>query len=813
MTTATTAGDTVREDWFVSLAEATDARRVGGKARPLALAMAAGHRVPGGFVVAADAMSDAARVRSTLVDALERLGGGPFAVRSSAVGEDGRERSFAGQLETKLSVPAGGVLAAVEACWASANALRAVRYGGDLGAVAVVVQRMVAADAAGVAFSADPHSGERGVVVIEAVPSLGHRLVSGEVDPESWRREGSRCERTRRGDAQALTEEQARRVAALAREMEKLFGAPQDVEWALADGELFLLQSRPITALPAAPVPIAIDPPEGGWDRDDHHGVLSPLGWSWLLPYPKALAEAFKSSGAPVERMEPTRIGGHLYMKMVMGGGESSKLPPRWVLWAASRLVPSLRRANQTAARFIDEEQFMDVADAWLERDRDALREEIDRTMVDDPRALDDDALLASIDAAMDISARGLEKHAWLHGPGFFGIGKLALFAEDELGWTFDTVLGVVAGSSSATTALHDQLEAIVRRHVDELDAADAPFRTWASLLVQCPNLGRELAAWLDDNRLRMTHYDPKHPTLGERPQHVMSIVEGIAHHLAAGEDAERVVHSGDELVDQAAATLSPAKAEELRRLVALARKGYGLREGNAVESVSRPAGLLRHFVLELGRRIEPAIGAAEHAVYLYPEEHGPALRGEIDDVGDRIERRRGEESWALLNRGPRRYGPPKPPMPPADVFPDGMSRMMRIINWIEESQATPEPAEGDVLPGIGIGTRVVTGRARVIHRPEHIGRLRHGEIAVCRITSPEWSVALGRVEALVTNEGGSLSHPAIIARELGVPAVVGAADATHRIATGDRIRVDPVEGTVSLLRSSQEPTKDQRSP
>ncbi len=218
------------------------------------------------------------------------------------------------------------------------------------------------------------------------------------------------------------------------------------------------------------------------------------------------------------------------------------------------------------------------------------------------------------------------------------------------------------------------------------------------------------------------------------------------------------------------------------------------------METVSRPAGLLRHFVLELGRRLGDHLDAPEHAVYLTPEEHRPALRGEIPDLRARVTRRRGEESWAHRNRGPASYGPEEGEMPDPSAFPSGLHRVLKIMGWMTQNeQPLPEDPSG-ALRGLGSGDRVVTGKARVVEQPEELARVRHGEVVVCRITSPEWSVGLGRVAALVTEEGGGLSHPAIIARELGVTAVLGATGAMRRVETGDRVRVDPIAGVVEVL-------------
>ena len=254
-------------------ADARDAGRAGGKGAALAK-LAASFPVPAFFVLSADAFSEAGLdvgAWSELVAAVNRLGAGPFAVRSSGRDEDGAAGAHAGQFETELNVPASGVAEAAFRVWRSgfsetlAQYRRARGLSDDPQPPAVVVQTMIEAQSAGVAFSADPVSGERNVVIVSAVTGLADRLVSGEVDGDSYRigAAGETLEVELVGAAAVLSAPERAEVAALARQAEAHFGSPQDIEWAIDAARLHLLQSRPITTLggvesvngPPAPTP------------------------------------------------------------------------------------------------------------------------------------------------------------------------------------------------------------------------------------------------------------------------------------------------------------------------------------------------------------------------------------------------------------------------------------------------------------------------------------------------------------------------------------------------------------------------------
>jgi pyruvate,water dikinase len=266
--------------WFDEQA-CGDVRIAGGKGASLAAMTAAGLPVPPGFAVAAPVLEscvDSSRLRELalakahdeaqavvraapppseeIAAAYERLGAGRVAVRSSACAEDSEAASFAGQQETFLGVDgADAVCAKVVECWASFFSERALFYRSHKGSLddlgmAVVVQRMVEADKAGVIFTVDPVQHRRDQMIVEAVFGLGEQVVSGEVTPDHYvvDRAGA-IKRERLVGAGVLSREELEQLATLGRRLEEHFGSPQDIEWAIEGGRIYLLQSRPVTAL------------------------------------------------------------------------------------------------------------------------------------------------------------------------------------------------------------------------------------------------------------------------------------------------------------------------------------------------------------------------------------------------------------------------------------------------------------------------------------------------------------------------------------------------------------------------------------
>lgn len=338
---------TSTKDWVgLEELEAGDREIAGGKAARLSQLMRAGFQVPEGFVLTTRLFNDPNAARHAIAAALPRLGEGTrVAVRSSAVAEDLEQASFAGQYESVLGVAGEGqVLEAVKKCWASASEARVEDYsrrraGGRTGPLAVLVQRLVEADAAGVAYSANPVTGARDEVTVSAVRGLGERLVSGNASPDEWVVRGDQAQRLG-GREDAIDAAQALAVAKLARHVADLLGSPQDIEWAIDTEHLHLVQSRPMTGLPddvswECPAP-------GGFARNFRFGEwigdpVTPLFESWLLStLEEGLHDAFqRMTGLAVPRPYHVVVNGWYFYEL-------PPMKPGLMIRALPRLMPKL---------------------------------------------------------------------------------------------------------------------------------------------------------------------------------------------------------------------------------------------------------------------------------------------------------------------------------------------------------------------------------------------------------------------------------------------------------------------------------------
>jgi pyruvate,water dikinase len=779
---------------LVPLAEATDRERFGHKAGSLAELLGLGFDVPAGFVLPVGATAS----REELSRALDALGGGPVAVRSSGIAEDLPEASFAGQYDTVLDVRGvDDVLAAIATCVASATGERVAAYRAGERRLAVLVQKMVAAEASGVAFSANPLTGARDEVRISATRGTGERLVSGELDGDEWS--------VKRGIATALREPQraidgplALRIAELASKAEQARALPQDIEWAVASGSLVLLQSRPITVLP---VPPAIQTPEGTWQKDAAHfpEPVSPFAASTHLHDDGQFSDPIAAWGLMPDGVRARVIGHEFYTHVEPDDGGKDP-PPWWILALAVRLVPSLRAKLKRAEHAVSSGWLESVPAAWASEDRPRLWSAIERHAAVDLTALDDGALFAHLDELRRFATECMKLHFHLFVPYCVGVHELVATCRQLLGHRTEDTMRLLQGCSQTSCAASEALSRIAQDPTLGREARAVLAARGPDFLTRLEGVDRALALRLRDYLrvwgLRPLGSEAGSPSVAERPELVASMLADALDGVAARD----VTSAQSDAVAEASAKLTdPAQRKRFDDALAFARRVYPLREDNVLLTDQLPTGLLRRVALEVGRRLieRGQLARMQDAVMLTADE----LRGAVEsgcDMRPVVRQRKAEHAWVRGNPGPMLYGPPPGKMPDLRGLPEPARRInAALLFMMDEELSAPPPASGGVVRGLGVSPGVHRGRVRVVRSAEQLGRLERGEVLVCPITSAAWMLVFQRAGALVTDAGSVLSHTAIVAREFGLPAVVGTSNATQLLKDGDEVTVDGSRGTV----------------
>lgn len=752
---ASLAPDIEADVQIIPLAQAGGRRDVGGKAARLGELMAAGERVPDGFCVVGVGDRAIAAAR----EAYRRMGADvPVAVRSSASAEDGSDASFAGQFETVLDARGERALAsALAACWESSSADRVQAYLARRGldglaaglTMSVLVQRMVPARVAGVAFSADPLSGARDVSIVHAVRGLGDALVSGEVSPDRYRvtAGGDVTAELAGPDGSALTHEEARQVAAMVRRIADAAGTPQDVEWAIDADGLWLLQARPMTALPpevdwASPIPGAKwikDLQAAEWATEP----LSPLGATTTFESMAAARERYRGWPPIPRSFEPGHIliNGWLYMRL---GG------PLWTVFAniagfaVTLLTVGIDGHRRTQQRWRPRLAALDqLSQATLpEMDAGDLRRHVDRLL-------------------------------------------------DALGWWWIEV------SFFASVVRVAQLLVGGRPGIPDPGVL---FRGNDSLLLEAERALRraardpdELSAYLARFGHMVESADPIHPTLADSPE--AQRWQQAAARAAGGGPDDRLARLRAERApaERAVSTIKGPPGFFARRVMA-AGQSHAAHTDDAVFHFQRVLALLRAAFLAQGRRLADAgvLASAEDVFYLEANELW-TTEGDRRDLVDTRRARRDEQ---------KRLAPP--PIIPAPSDPswadDRTMRMMPPEMRAQLMERGLQVRDGRrVVVGTPASPGLAKGLARVVAGPEDFGRFQPGDVLVAHATSPIWTPLLAIAAAAVTEVGGPFAHAAIVAREFGIPLVDGALDATRVIADGMPVVVNGSTGVVEL--------------
>jgi len=823
-----------------------DVSRVGAKAANLGELAGAGFPVPNGFAVTTEAFDHFVRLNGLdetqtpekvlsaempleVEDALRavsrNLDATLLAVRSSGVAEDLEGASFAGQYETILGVDGHEALVtAIRQCWASAFSTRVAAYKhnkeqGAHASMAVLVQELVDADAAGVAFSANPVNGRRDETVVSAVRGLGERLVSGEASPDEWIVNGENALRTSAPE-KAIDEGQVQVIAEMARQAEAHFGSPQDIEWALADGNVFILQARPITALPEpapTPIPVPVDPPPGFWERDSSHFAepFSPMFRSTILPaHERATYALSKELSLPMEGAQFREIGGWVYQRIIVAGGKDVPPPPAWLMPILVRLVPQLRTMVKGMVAAVREDRLGKSVDRWYEEWKPDTIAGLDRLKKVDLLSLTDDELEHHLSDVLAFVLERVHIHMLVTAADFL-VAEFALLCQDLLGWDGRKSLELLSGLSSQTTEPTNRLAELARLARER----PAVRQLFAQVNHEMPRRLAEadgdfktaFEGYMREFGDRTLRWDVNEPTVAEQPELILRIIRD---QITSGYKTEAETAA---LAQKRATTLAEARqllagqpAEDrhrFERALARAARAYPVREEHEFWLSNAPFAQLRYTLLEAGNRMAARgqLDRGDDIIFLELEEARAAFR-DRSDARATVTRRKGEMAWVKANPGPASYGKAPPAPPSFGAFPPEARHLMRVLMWQMENVLPKEdgtqtgPNDGTHLRGLAASPGQYTGPARIVMSEAGFSKLRAGDVLICPTTQPPWSVLFPTIGALVTDSGGILSHPAIVAREYGIPAIVATGNATKRVKDGQIVIVDGDSGIVEFV-------------
>jgi rifampicin phosphotransferase len=754
------------------------------------------------------------------------------AVRSSATAEDLPDASFAGQQETFLNIRGeDALLEAVKKCWASLWTARAVAYriknsvDQNSVALAVVVQEMVNAEFAGILFTANPINGHRDEMVINAAWGLGEAIVGGLVSPdtvivdeatgkvkkyeiaekivitvlmESGTREDPLNDARRR--SRVMKEAQVVELVNIARRIESFYGSPQDIEWCHANGNFYIVQSRPVTALPKLEIPAPTEwkLPKGAYAAMRNNIVelmADPLSPLFATLGRKAINNSLHrimNDSFGMGGIMPKEIIVMVNQYAYNNGSISAKSMARVTLGAGKIMkmmfTGAVERWTVTGRR-----HYIETVEDWQTKNWCSFSSV---ELVDSVRQLTE----AAIDAYTALVS-GVIPAAWITEAIFTNIynrlikrrddpsAPTYLLGYDSLPIRADKSLYSLAQWARQDNALTQCIERTPTLQLIEIcesgvvpgDVNPAVWHEWHTRVHQ--HL-REYGHMLYD-------LDFAHPVPADNPAPVLDALKLYLSGKGANpctrqrESAER----REQAVVTMQKRLKGLRLKWFNRYLASAQKYAPLREDGLAE-IGLAYPLIRQMLHELGDRFvqHKVIHNTDGIFWLTQEEVVVTAtrldtRQSVESLVEKIPQRKAEHQAAL------RINPPMA-LPQMKIF--GFDLMS-----LKDKRGRRN--RGDTIKGVAASPGVARGVARILHGPEDFSQMKPGDVLVAPITTPAWTPLFAMASAIVTDVGGPLSHGSIVAREYGIPAVLGTGVATRRIQDGQTITVDGSTGTVSL--------------
>jgi phosphohistidine swiveling domain-containing protein len=709
---------------------------------------------------------------SMILDRYNHMKSPLVAVRSSATCEDQEEASSAGQYESYLNIEGkDALLQAVRNCWASLWSHRALIYRQRQGIdhfsaqMAVIIQEMVPADIAGVLFTQDPLIQDDNHIRVEVVPGLGEALVSGDVVGEVYRvNKTSLTEIGKKKDSGLLDPKLLVELCGVAKRLEEYFGAPQDIEFAIAQDTIHLLQSRPMTAIDKS----CIEP-------------LEPLGKPSILdkmikPF---VDERYVVAPLPLDNIVVTRlIGGHIYGIREVGAiiKEEDEKAVLNQMWRQAYRMPPVHQLWKMYVLGIPR-LFKQLKTDWLDWWENGPGEELKTVSeLPDLQNMEDAELFAKIKKILAVWEPHLYKRMNVAG-GVHAEPLLRFLVTITVGAkrSSQVMADLMAGIETPTIGLNEELWHLSRM------ARRSP-----EVLAAVREIEPDRLEETEEGRKFLETYKSFIDKHGHREGSCWYLTTPTWRH-----DQKQVWRILSSLVDARSRTGNPERASA-RHMEALSlmekRLRYipGLRHAfrslwaklyrlNAFREKShydltRPLDALQEIFYELGHRL------INRGVLEYETDIGYLTYKEI-------------RNW-LCN------SPPK--MDTVRELLMSRQATYRSVNENWQAERAGISAKGKIVKGIAASPGIIRGKVRIIHSEREFDKLLAGEVLVCPYTNPAWTPLFATAKAVVTETGGLASHAAIVAREYGIPAVMAIPGITRILKEGQEIQVDGNRGIVS---------------
>lgn len=527
--------------------------------------------------------------------------------------------------------------------------------------------------------------------------------------------------------------------------------------------------------------------------------------------FPDAATAGFRWSmaryGLLLECLEMKVVNRYLYYcaRGVGAPKDAKGQPPELIFKLLTKVHPEVRRRIRTVQEVFATKLWRADVAQWDTQLKPAFVREHKELQSVNVSALDDDALVTHLARAFAAAHRAFQRHHSFNATAMLSLGDFLVHVRDWTGLTPTDLLPLFQGSSRVSLGAADEIRVlglVIQESAEAraILAGGDPQSIVEALLARTDAVGDAMRAYIDVAGPRIaTGYDLADLTLSEMPE---LIVENVR--SAASASNERGRHDVAQLEQQIRDRVPAQHRAAFDELLADARLTYRIRDERGYLNDAWASGIARRAILEAGVRLvrKGRLHEVHHAVELTPDELIVMLAGGRGPSADDAAEHARFRTTHTTADAPAFLGNMPAPPPPAEWLPPAAARAQRAVNIVlgEMFAARDKQHDAAKITGFAASHGIVTGIARLVLEPRDMGRVRKGDVLITRSTSPAYNALLPLLRGVVTDRGGTLSHAAVVAREYGIPAVVGTGNATERIRDGARIRIDGANGLVEVL-------------